>query len=659
MIHRAAFAAVLLALITAHAHAQTEPVKASCFGFNPADATAALRAAIASGAPRILIDNTGYPWITDRLTLRSDLELIFAPGVVVQAKPGAFKGRTDCLFLAPDCRNLKLTGPANGTATLKMNRFDYDDPAKYEKSEHRHAISLRGCRDVSITNLTIAESGGDGIYIAGGKSDTASRHVVIRDVVCDRNYRQGISVISADDLLIENVTLSNTRGTAPQAGIDFEPNRPQDQLTRCVMRRCTSVDNAGLGYHMYLRHLDASSQPITIRLEECVSRGSNSGSLNVTTANGAAGCAAGSIEFVNCRFDDSDHPSIHLGSKPATGPSLAFTRCTLAAPKPGPAAPTAGPGSPAISITSRPGDTDAIERIHLDVDVHLAPNQPLLHIADKAGVGVFNITGSLHVTDPAGTREVMLDQRFIDAHAPGNPFCRLKRFSLDNARLAAPAINSPLAPHRLRDEAAYLLIANAGDKPVITLEARSPSKAAVAGELPIDIVGPDGKVTKTRTAKLGEKTDVTFPAHASGAYRIRIHARQNWVRAVASTHPLNIVGDQTAIHLMSTAADFYAIVPAGSRKFGLLVHGGGELEPVNITVTDHATGQKLWSPGDVNEPQFFITTREDASRPMLLHIKTARPTSPPKAILEDYYLEFRGMPPILATDPAQLIAPAP
>jgi len=31
--------------------------------------------------------------------------------------------------------------------------------------------------------------------------------MVIRDVVCDRNYRQGISVISAENLLIERCVL--------------------------------------------------------------------------------------------------------------------------------------------------------------------------------------------------------------------------------------------------------------------------------------------------------------------------------------------------------------------------------------------------------------------------------------------------------------------
>ena len=38
-------------------------VKASSFGFDPADATRALQAAIDSGAAKVIVDNPGKPWI--------------------------------------------------------------------------------------------------------------------------------------------------------------------------------------------------------------------------------------------------------------------------------------------------------------------------------------------------------------------------------------------------------------------------------------------------------------------------------------------------------------------------------------------------------------------------------------------------------------------
>jgi len=51
-----------------------------------------LQAAINSGARKLIVEDMGAPWITDKLTLASDLEIVFEKGVIVQAKRGAFRG---------------------------------------------------------------------------------------------------------------------------------------------------------------------------------------------------------------------------------------------------------------------------------------------------------------------------------------------------------------------------------------------------------------------------------------------------------------------------------------------------------------------------------------------------------------------------------------
>ena len=65
--------------------------------------------------------------------------------------------------------------------------------------------------------LRIAESGGDGIYLGQGRNGETCRNTVIRRCDCDRNHRQGVSVITANGLLIEDTKLRNTIGTAPKA----------------------------------------------------------------------------------------------------------------------------------------------------------------------------------------------------------------------------------------------------------------------------------------------------------------------------------------------------------------------------------------------------------------------------------------------------------
>ena len=48
--------------------------------FDSRDATAALQAAVRSGAPRIWVPNMGAPWLIDTVHLASDQEILFEDG---------------------------------------------------------------------------------------------------------------------------------------------------------------------------------------------------------------------------------------------------------------------------------------------------------------------------------------------------------------------------------------------------------------------------------------------------------------------------------------------------------------------------------------------------------------------------------------------------
>ena len=119
-----------------------------------------------------------------------------------------------------NCENITLTGYG---ARLCMNKADYQSDA-YEAAEWRMCLDFMGCSKICIEGLSLEDSGGDGIYLGATKEQPWCADVTIRNVVCSNHHRQGISVISAVNLLIENCTLTGTSGTAPQAGIDLEPN---------------------------------------------------------------------------------------------------------------------------------------------------------------------------------------------------------------------------------------------------------------------------------------------------------------------------------------------------------------------------------------------------------------------------------------------------
>src|SRR5690606_21959581 len=108
--------------------------------------------------------------ITDReltvsrpIILRSDLELILEDGVVLAAAPGAFKGRADAMLSGTNVERITIQG--KGKATLRMRKSDYQNPDLYPHSEWRHLIALRGAKGVTLRNLNLLSSGGDGIYL--------------------------------------------------------------------------------------------------------------------------------------------------------------------------------------------------------------------------------------------------------------------------------------------------------------------------------------------------------------------------------------------------------------------------------------------------------------------------------------------------------------
>ena len=243
-----------------------EAANAAWWGFEADHFTKALQEAVKSKAKRIVVPNMGRPWIVDRtIFLESNQEIFFERGVQLFAKPGSFRGKVNSLLEAVNKRNISIRG--NG-ATLLMRKKDYLGPP-YVRSEWRHCLALRGCQQIQIYDLKLADSGGDGIYIGRGIGKDGlpyCQDLIVKDVVCENHYRNGITVISARNLRIEDSEIRNTRGTRPETGIDFEPNEPDEILSDCRIQNCLIEENAGHGILIYLKQLSPASLPISLSI---------------------------------------------------------------------------------------------------------------------------------------------------------------------------------------------------------------------------------------------------------------------------------------------------------------------------------------------------------------------------------------------------------
>jgi hypothetical protein len=309
---------------------------AAWWGFDEDDATEALQAAIQSGAKTVIVPNLDRDWIVRPIRLAGNQELILEKGVVITAKRGEFRGKGDSVFTARDIDNLTIRGDG---ATIRMQKEDYIVGlvlkdlgwnhwfGQYAKAEWRMALAIRGCRQVAVEGVTLRDSGGDGIYIDGGGRERWSSQIRLHRVICENNYRQGLSVISVDGLSIDECQFNNTWGTPPSSGIDIEPDSPNQRLKNIVVRDCDFHDNYGDGIEIHLGHQRNDSEEVSMLFENSQIKSRRGPGIRVTklSDNGPRG----TITFRDCVVENTEGYGIKVQDKSADAARVRFVNCRL------------------------------------------------------------------------------------------------------------------------------------------------------------------------------------------------------------------------------------------------------------------------------------------------------------------------------------------
>jgi hypothetical protein len=620
---------------------------ASWWGFAPEDATEALQAAIDSGAPKVVVENMGRPWIVSRtINLRSNQEIVFEKGVIVEAKKGAFLGKGDCLFLAALQRNITIIGYG---AVLRMRKLDYTQPP-YEKAEWRHALSIRSCENVRVFGLTLASSGGDGIYLGVAKRGVPNSNIHIKDVVCVDNYRQGISVISAENVLMENVVMRDTSGTPPMAGIDFEPNDPTEVLSNIVMRNCVVQNNSGDGFAFYLHNLNSASRPISIRLEGCRSIG-NRHSVSISVGNSKEKTVSGVIEFVDCKFEGSEGAGIYIAQKPPFGCKVRFVKCEISD-----ATLRQVTQSPIMFASAR-GNFEPIGGVEfIDCVVRDKVERLPMAFFNPAGVELTDVIGTLTLIRDGRATKFELTRELINEWFPQQAFKVFPKFEVKGAKFV-PLFPDAKFPQgvsstaRLRGVAEFLVWANAGEKVAFTLKVLPVGKVEVR-PAKLAITTPSGKVIGMKDAVAERDNDYEFVADETGAFRITCDAGNATVTLSKCTHRFCLFAGEGTFHFLGTVGEFFFLVPKGVREFGVKVMGGDGTELVKVTVRD-GVGQVVAERDNIALGQFTIT-RENEESDEIFSVKFERPSI---GILEDFFVQLQGIPPLLAPVREALLKP--
>jgi hypothetical protein len=192
-------------------------------------------------------------YVSSSLFFDANTVLILEPGVVI--RDAGRLGPQDKLFNIRT-QNVRITG---------FGARIVADRAAYLSGEWRHGVQIYGASNVVIEGLESVGHGGDGFYI-GGPEGKPSTDVVLRGCRADNNRRQGLSITNAQRVRVVDCEFANSNGTAPEFGVDLEPNSPADLMDSIAFLRVFTSGNRGGGILIHLDQLNATSAAVDIAI---------------------------------------------------------------------------------------------------------------------------------------------------------------------------------------------------------------------------------------------------------------------------------------------------------------------------------------------------------------------------------------------------------
>jgi len=143
--------------------------------------------------------------------------------------------------------------------------------------------------NIRVENVTSKDNFGDGIRI-GRRADK----IFVSNCVFDNNRRQGMSLTGGENIYVENCQFTNTNGTAPQMGVDIEPNNTDAGLKNVVFHSCYAANNVSFGFGVF--QVSNMDEPVDILFSNCVVAG-DSGENRFLVKNSDSD---GVVRFENC-----------------------------------------------------------------------------------------------------------------------------------------------------------------------------------------------------------------------------------------------------------------------------------------------------------------------------------------------------------------------
>jgi len=227
-------------------------VKAAPFnakGDGVTDDTAAIMAAVkaVAGTGKAVVVPTGTYRINPvansgvGILMGSNMTLLMEQGAVLEALPTSTMNYQ--MVRVNGCQNVNISG-----GIIKGNNGNNSIPTP-TTVENGNGIQILNSTNVVVEGTTFQDCFCDGIYIA-----SSSANVVLCDVTCQSNRRNGMSIVQGSRIAVSNSRFNDNTGSVEVAGssiangsgIDIEPNANQSVGT-ILVSGCTLANNYSHG----------------------------------------------------------------------------------------------------------------------------------------------------------------------------------------------------------------------------------------------------------------------------------------------------------------------------------------------------------------------------------------------------------------------------
>ena len=302
-------------------------------------------------------------------------------GVTMTANPGYGNGTT---MLNIHSSNVTITGAAAAVSIFHMRK------GEYTSGESRHCLGIENASNVTVSGISCNDSGGDGVYVR------ASTNVTIQDSIFNNNRRQGSSITGqVNHIHYYRDHFTNTNGTAPQAGIDIEPDAPGDFLLDVKIQDCYTDGNAGDGLMVSTWLMNPTSKPIDVTVLR--NHATGNGRFGYSGQNNDPSNAPGTILIQDSFSDQSGSYGAAGYFYEANGAALIFQNLTVTNPH------THGPSvygdNAAVGVVrggskNNPAGTQPIGNVHfLNINIALTDGKSdrYFNFNDASEKGVANV----------------------------------------------------------------------------------------------------------------------------------------------------------------------------------------------------------------------------------------------------------------------------